>query len=336
MFNKKTILVTGGTGTFGENFTKYILDNFKPRKLIVFSRDEYKQLIMQEKFLKNFQQNILRFFIGDVRDSDRLNMAFKDVDYIVHAAAMKQVPITEKEPLECIKTNIGGAENIIKAALKNNVKKVIALSTDKAVNPINLYGATKLASDKLFISANFFSGKNGTQFSIVRYGNVVGSRGSVIPYFQELIKKNILFLPITDKNMTRFFITIEQGIDFVINSFKRMKGGEVFIPKIPSVFITDVALALRPSSRFKIIGIRPGEKIHEVLFSKEDSYLIREFKDHYVLLSPIYHKNILKNFKNNQNQLGKKLKNYWEYNSLENKFFLKRNQIINLILKTKI
>ena len=334
MFNNKNVLITGGTGSFGSAFVKRILNKYNPRKIIVFSRDEYKQSIMKEDPFFKKRKNI-RFFIGDVRDRDRLNLAFSGVDFVVHAAAMKQIPATENDPLECIKTNVYGAENIIQAALNNKIKKVIALSTDKAVNPINLYGASKLASDKLFVSANLFSGKMGTKFSVVRYGNVAGSRGSVLPIFQKLITEKNKFLPITDPKMTRFWITLEQGVLFVENSFKRMIGGEIFIPIIPSLKIIDLAKSISSSAKLKIIGKRPGEKIHESLFSKEESHLVSKFKDYYVLLSQILHEKQLNNFKNNLGEEGKTLKNEFEYNSGGNTNFLNIKQIKQINTKLK-
>ena len=264
MFNNKTILVTGGTGSFGKEFSKQILKKYKPRKLIIFSRDELKQIEMSQD--KNFKgKKNLRFFIGDIRDYQRLRMALREVDYVVHAAALKQVPAAEYNPIECIKTNIFGAENIINASIDNGVKKVIALSTDKAVNPINLYGASKLSSDKLFQSANNLTGNLDCKFSVVRYGNVIGSRGSVLPFFLNLIKQKKSSLPLTHKEMTRFWITLEYGVSFVINSFGKMLGGEIFIPKMPSIKIIDLAKSLNPKVKINYIGIRPGEKLHEVL-----------------------------------------------------------------------
>ena len=255
MFDKSTILVTGGTGSFGSLFIRRILENYKPKKVIVFSRDELKQYEME----KDLNHKKLRFFLGDVRDLQRLEIAMKNVDFVVHAAALKHVPAAEYNPVEFVKTNVNGAENIIYAAMKNKVKKVIALSTDKAANPINLYGATKLVSDKLFVSANNFLGSDETRFSVVRYGNVVGSRGSIVPYFKKLISEKSSFLPITDKRMTRFWITLDHGVDFVLKSFQRMHGGEVFIPKIPSIQIINLAKAMAPNLKIKFIGIRPGE-----------------------------------------------------------------------------
>ena len=320
MFNKKKILVTGGTGTFGKYFVKYVLDNYNPTKLIVFSRDEFKQFNFIEELKNHKKFKFMRFLIGDVRDFDRLNFAFKDLDFVVHAAAMKQIPATEKEPLECIKTNIIGAENIIKASITNKVKKVLALSTDKAVNPINLYGASKLAADKLFVSANLLSGSIKTKFSIVRYGNVINSRGSVIPFFLELKNRGSSFLPITDMRMTRFFITQEQAIKFVIKSLKLMNGGEIFIPKIPSIKISELANVIHPKAKLKTIGIRMGEKLHESLFSREESHLVTEFKDYYIL-----------NSSKNIGKLSKKEFKSFDYNSETNKNFLNKKQISKLI-----
>ena len=254
-FNKLNILITGGTGSFGQKFVETLLKKYNPNKIIIFSRDELKQFDMQQKFNKK----CMRYFIGDVRDGNRVIEATEGIDIIIHAAAMKQVPASEYNPSECIKTNIYGAENVINAALKNNVSKVIALSTDKAAGPINLYGATKLASDKLFTAANNFRGAKKTMFSVVRYGNVVGSRGSVVPYFQRLIREDSKYIPITDEAMTRFWITLEQGVNFVIKNFSRMQGGEIFIPKIPSILITDLARSMTKKIPIKVIGIRPGE-----------------------------------------------------------------------------
>ena len=255
MFNNKSILITGGTGSFGNLFVERILKGFKPKRLVIFSRDEQKQSQMAQKFPSE-KYKCLRYFIGDVRDLNRLTLAMKDVDYVVHAAALKQVNIAEYNPMECIKTNIGGAENVVKAAISSNVARVIALSTDKASDPISLYGATKLTSDKIFVSANNIVGsKKATRFSVVRYGNVVGSRGSVIPIFQKLINDGVKELPITDKGMTRFWITLNHAVKFVLRSFQRMKGGEVFVPKIPSIKVTDLALAMAPKLKHKIIGL---------------------------------------------------------------------------------
>ena len=288
MFNNKTILVTGGTGSFGQRFIKKIAAQYKPKKLIIYSRDEYKQFLMQ----KNFEQKkypFMRFFLGDVRDLDRLKMAMRDSDFVVHAAALKHVPGAEYNPMEFVKTNINGAENVIKAAISQKVHKVIALSTDKAANPINLYGATKLASDKIFVAANNIVGSQKTHFSIVRYGNVVGSRGSVVQVFNDIIKQGKNFLPVTDKRMTRFWITLDDGVNFVIKTFSRMTGGEIYVPKIPSIRIVDLAKAMAPNLKIKFVGIRAGEKIHEMMCPNESHYLTLEFKDHYVIFpSPEY------------------------------------------------
>ncbi|MGD8811901.1 MAG: UDP-N-acetylglucosamine 4,6-dehydratase (inverting), partial [Thioalkalispiraceae bacterium] len=261
MFDNKSILITGGTGSFGHQFIKTLLENYKPRRVVVFSRDELKQFEMQQLY----NSPVMRYFIGDVRDGERLMHAMRDIDYVVHAAALKQVPAAEYNPIECIKTNIYGAENVIKASIDNGVKKIVALSTDKAVNPINLYGATKLASDKLFVAANNLVGERDIKFSVVRYGNVVGSRGSVVPLFRKLIQEQADKLPITDARMTRFWISLQQGIEFVFKSFERMQGGEIFVPKIPSVRIADLAKSMAPDMDTEIIGIRPGEKLHEVM-----------------------------------------------------------------------
>ena len=279
MFNGKNILITGGTGSFGKKYTEILLKNYTPNKIIIFSRDELKQYEMAQQFTNS----CMRFFIGDVRDVNRLKSAMYGADFVIHAAALKHVPIAEYNPMECIKTNIYGAQNVIDAALACEVQKVIALSTDKAANPINLYGATKLASDKLFVAANNIRGARQTRFSVVRYGNVLGSRGSVVPLFKRLIEEGAKELPITDEHMTRFWITLEQGVNFVLKNFERMKGGEIFIPKIPSMKMSDLAHAMAPHLGIKIIGIRPGEKMHEVMVPKDDSHLTLEFHDHFVI-----------------------------------------------------
>ena len=284
MFNNKSVLITGGTGSFGHRYVSTLLNNYNLDRLVIYSRDELKQYDMSQKF---DNRDIMRFFIGDVRDIERLTDAMRGIDIVIHAAALKQVPAAEYNPMECIKTNIHGAENIIKAALANNVDKVIALSTDKAANPINLYGATKLASDKLFIAANNISGGR-TLFSVVRYGNVVGSRGSVVPFFQKLISENSNSIPVTHEDMTRFWITLQEGVDFVVNCISRMQGGEIFVPKIPSVKIMDLAMAMAPEIPVSIIGIRPGEKIHEVMCPMDDSHLNIEFNDHFVIAQVFY------------------------------------------------
>lgn len=281
MFDNKVVFVTGGTGSFGKKFIRTLLQNYKCRKIIVFSRDELKQFEMQQMFREH--DTTLRYFIGDVRDRERLIQATEGVDFLVHAAALKQVPAAEYNPTECIRTNIHGAENVIAAAIRNEVPKIIALSTDKAANPINLYGATKLASDKLFVAANNMTGGHKARFAVVRYGNVVGSRGSVLPFFRKLVADNVSELPITDARMTRFWITLQQGVDFVIKNFERMQGGEIFVPKIPSVRITDLTEAIAPGKPTKIVGIRPGEKLHEVMCPADDSHLTLEFDDHFVI-----------------------------------------------------
>jgi UDP-N-acetylglucosamine 4,6-dehydratase len=282
--NGKSILITGGTGSFGNCFADVVSKMYKPKKLIIFSRDELKQYEMEQRFpIKKYP--FIRFFIGDVRDLARLEMAFRDVDIVIHAAALKHVPIAEYNPFECINTNVIGAENVVRAALKTNVKKVIALSTDKAVSPINLYGASKLAAEKIFVAANNIKGNHPAIFSVVRYGNVMGSRGSVVPFFKRLIAENSPFLPITDMEMTRFWITLNQGVDFVLSSLAMMKGCEIFIPKIPSMRVTDLAKALSPSMPLKETGIRPGEKLHESLSTTDESIQSIELKDRYVIYS---------------------------------------------------
>lgn len=281
MLNDKTILITGGTGSFGHHFIDYALKHYKPKKIIVYSRDEYKQFVMDNEY-RNFR-DILRFFIGDVRDASRLERAMNGVDYVIHAAALKQVPACEYNPNEAIKTNINGAMNVIDAALNTDVKKVIALSTDKAVNPVNLYGGTKLVSDKLFVAANSYAGACGTCFAVVRYGNVAGSRGSVIPFFDNIIKNNGIELPITDYRMTRFWISLEQGVDLVIKALEEACGGETFISKIPSFKVTDLAQAMLPGCNMPEVGIREGEKLHEIMITKEDSAYTYEYENHYII-----------------------------------------------------
>ena len=281
--NGKTILVTGGTGSFGKAFVKTVIERFKPRKTIIFSRDELKQHDMQLD--PDFQGHpSLRFFIGDVRDRDRLEMAMREVDYVIHAAALKHVPTAEYNPMECINTNVIGAENVVQAAIRSGVEKVIALSTDKAANPVNLYGASKLASDKIFVAANNLSGSNGTRFSVVRYGNVIGSRGSVIPFFEKLIAEKADSMPITDGRMTRFWITLDQGINFVLSSLEMMTGGEIYVPKIPSMKMTDLAEAMAPGVPHRIVGIRPGEKLHEVMITSDDARNTIELDDRYTIM----------------------------------------------------
>jgi len=327
VFNNKTILITGGTGSFGKQYVKTLLQLYKPKKLIIYSRDELKQFEMALKF----NADCMRYFIGDVRDKERLVQAMQGVDFVIHAAALKQVPTAEYNPMECIKTNIHGAENVVQAALVNEVDKVIALSTDKAANPINLYGATKLASDKLFVAANNIVGARKTRFAVVRYGNVVGSRGSVVPYYQSLIDQGASYLPITDIRMTRFWITLEQGVDFVLKNFQRMRGGEIFVPKIPSVRIVDLAKAMAPQLTQKIIGIRPGEKIHEIMCPSDDSHLTLEFKDHYVLRPTITFTEHGNDFTSNLlGEEGTPVLQGFEYNSGKNINFLSAAEILEL------
>ena len=327
MFNNKTILITGGTGSFGKKITQIILEKYNPRRIIIFSRDELKQFEMQQAF----NDDCMRYFIGDVRDLARLEEATDGVDYVIHAAAMKQVPASEYNPMECIKTNIYGAENVIKASIKNNVRRIIALSTDKAVNPINLYGATKLASDKLFISANNMVGMRETRFSVVRYGNVIGSRGSVVPFFQKLISEGAAKLPITHKDMTRFMITLSSGVEFVLKSFNRMHGGEVFIPKLPSMYITELAKAMAPDIPQKIIGIRPGEKLHEVMCPQDESHLTLEFDDHYVI-RPSIEFTFVDDFTNNRlGEIGVPVGQNYEYNSGGNTEWLSSDKFLNMV-----
>ena len=283
MLNGKAILVTGGTGSFGHQFVSYVLAHYEPKKIIIYSRDEYKQFVMQNEYKKHPQSDKLRFFIGDVRDKERLYRAFDGVDYVVHAAALKLVPSCEYNPMEAVKTNINGAMNIVDAALDCGVKRVVALSTDKAVNPINLYGGTKLVSDKLFIAANAYAGEKDVNFSIVRYGNVAGSRGSVIPFFRNIVANGGTSLPITDYRMTRFWISLEQGVELVIKALSEAKGGETFISKIPSFKITDLAQAILPGCEMPEVGIREGEKLHEIMVTREDSMLTYEYDKHFIV-----------------------------------------------------
>jgi len=322
LLNDSTILITGGTGSFGKKCVQTILSRYTPKKLIIFSRDELKQFEMSQVFSQE-EYPCLRYFIGDVRDKERLHRAFHDVDYVIHAAALKQVPSCEYNPFEAIKTNVIGAENIINVAIDQGVKKVIALSTDKAANPINLYGATKLCADKLFIAANTYSSLDNTRFANVRYGNVFGSRGSVIPFFLEERKNGVL--PITDERMTRFWITLQQGVNFVLSSLERMKGGELFIPKIPSMKIVDLAKAIGPDCELKIVGIRPGEKIHEVLLPREESRNALEFDDGYIVQPD------LKFFNYESWSDGKEVPEGFEYNSGSNTQWLSAEELRKMI-----
>ena len=326
MFNNKTIMITGGTGSFGKHFIKKILDLYKPKKLIVYSRDELKQYEMQ----KDFNDSCMRYFLGDVRDSNRLTQTMSQVDFVVNAAALKHVPAAEYNPMECIKTNIHGAENVIEAAISNSVEKVIALSTYKAASPINLYGATKLASYKLFVAANNIVGERPTKFSVVRYGNVVGSRGSVVPFFKQLAEEKKKKIPITHKDMTRFWITLDMGVDFVWKSFQRMLGGEIFVPKLPSVRIMDVAKAYAPNLELEEVGIRPGEKLHEVMCPSDDSHLTLEFEDYFLIEPTINFFDIPLNYKTNHlGEKGEYVDYGFEYNSRSIPVFLSPEEIID-------
>jgi UDP-N-acetylglucosamine 4,6-dehydratase len=326
--NGKVILITGGTGSFGQECTKILLKH-NIKKVVIYSRDELKQFEMSKKF----NSPKVRFLLGDVRDGDRLEFALKEVDIVIHAAALKQVPAAEYNPMECINTNVYGAENIIKGSIKNNVKKVIALSTDKAANPVNLYGATKLCSDKLFINANNLSGKSDIKFGVVRYGNVIGSRGSVLPYFKSLIKKNVKSLPITDEKMTRFWIKLNYGVEFVLRAIDLMVGGELFVPKTPSIRIVDLVKALDKNIRHHIIGIRPGEKIHEVLCPEDSVRDTIEFKDYYLIRpSTDFSKGKTNNYKiNKKKEKGKLVKKNFVYNSNTNSHFLSVKELEKLI-----
>lgn len=319
MFNNKSILITGGTGSFGKRFVEHLTSHYQPRKVIIYSRDELKQFEMQQ----SHGHSCMRYFIGDVRDKERLKGAMRDVDYVVHAAALKQVPAAEYNPHECIKTNINGAQNVIDAAIENNVSRVIALSTDKAANPVNLYGATKLASDKLFVAANNMSGTTGPRFAVVRYGNVVGSRGSVVPFYRQLLANGESCLPVTHAEMTRFWITLDEGVEFVVKNFQRMQGGEIFVPKIPSIRILDLVESISGSREHKIVGIRPGEKLHEIMVPEEMAHHSLEFEDHYVITPAIIFFD--KNISYKQNKLGEKgqsVNEKFEYHSGTNPHFL--------------
>ena len=323
MLNDKTILVTGGTGSFGKKFLEMVFQRYNPKKVIIYSRDEFKQSVMRTDFANVVDMSKVRFFIGDVRDKERLKRAFRGVDYVIHAAAMKQVPTCEYNPMEAIKTNIGGAQNVIDAALDSDVQKVVALSTDKAVNPIILYGGTKLVSDKLFTAANAYTGSHGTTFAVVRYGNVAGSRGSVIPIFNKIIESGGKCLPITDSRMTRFWITLDQGVELVFKALEESKGGETYISKIPSFHINDLAEAMLPGCEIEEIGIREGEKLHEVMVTKDDCRNTYEYDKHYIIY-PNYE------WWNKENGLlpgGVPVEDGFEYNSGNNKEWLSVEQI---------
>ena len=324
MFNNKNILITGGTGSFGKKFVQTLLKDFSPNKIIIYSRDEQKHFDMAQEYT----ESCMRYFVGDVRDYKRLKKAMRGVDFVIHAAAMKHVDIAEYNPMECINTNIKGAEYVIDAAIESGVKKVIALSTDKAANPINLYGATKLASDKLFVAANNMVGDQNIQFSVVRYGNVVGSRGSVVPYFKKLLNDGAKELPITDERMTRFLITLQQGVDFVIKNFKRMQGGEIFVPKIPSMRMIDLALAMSGTKSYEVIGIRPGEKLHEAMITKEDSLRCVEFDNHYVIKPTIHFTKPIDYSVNAIGERGWDVHEGFEYASDTNEEWLEREEFL--------
>jgi UDP-N-acetylglucosamine 4,6-dehydratase len=321
LLNGKTILITGGTGSFGNKFTQRILSEYRPAKIIIYSRDEYKQFLMQKRLEK--YESVLRFFIGDVRDKDRLYRAFNGVDYVIHAAALKQVPAAEYNPVEAIKTNIHGAINIIDAAIDCHVKKVVALSTDKAVNPINLYGATKLVSDKLFVSGNAYAGAQPTSFCVVRYGNVTGSRGSIVPFFRSLIEQGETNLPITDQRMTRFWITLDEGVDLVFNAIKNSKGGEIYVAKIPSYNVVDLAKAIKEDIKVVEIGIREGEKLHEVMISEEDSRTTYDYGRYFIIYPCLSWWEIDKHF----TQGGMKVPDRFCYSSSKNSSWLNTEEI---------
>jgi UDP-N-acetylglucosamine 4,6-dehydratase len=331
MLDNKNILITGGTGSFGKQFVKTILKKYKPNKIIIYSRDELKQFEMAQ----NFNEACMRYFIGDVRDLPRLQKAMVGVDFVVHAAALKHVPIAEYNPMECIKTNVMGAQNIIDSCIANNVSHTIALSTDKAASPANLYGASKLVSDKLFVAANNLTGSHKIKFSVVRYGNVLGSRGSVIPFFKKLIKDGATSLPITEPNMTRFWITLQEGVNFVLKNFQRMQGGEIFVPKIPSMKMIEMAKAIAPDLEQNIIGIRPGEKLHEVMCPLDDSHLTLEFDDHFVIKPSITFSSPIDYTINALNERGISVKQGFEYNSRDNTIWLSHKELLQKLTATQ-
>ncbi len=333
--NKKTslenqsILITGGTGSFGKSLLELITKQYQPKRLVIFSRDEQKQYSLAQKYkIKDFPY--LRFFLGDVRDRERLDMALSGIDIVIHAAAMKIVTSAEYNPFECIRTNVIGAENLVRSCINKNVKKVIAISTDKAVNPINLYGASKLAADKIFVAANHLSQRK-TNFSVVRYGNVIGSRGSIIPYFLNIAKDKNLNIPLTDPEMTRFWISVEDGIKFVLSCLNTMCGGEIFIPKIPSMKLIDIAKSLAPNNKIKIIGIRPGEKLHEIMINKDDAKYTFELHDRFVVLPSISFGETYKMFEDKKNVM-----NDFEYTSDKNNLWLTKTDLVNIVKKTSL
>lgn len=328
MLNGKNILITGGTGSFGKRFLEVIFKKYKPNKVVIYSRDEYKQSVMKTEYANKVDMSKVRFFIGDIRDKDRLYRAFENIDYVIHAAAMKQVPTCEYNPIEAVKTNIQGAQNVIDAALDHNVKRVVALSTDKAVNPINLYGGTKLVSDKLFIAANVYTGYVDTRFSVVRYGNVAGSRGSVIPIWKKLIENGEKTLGVTDMRMTRFWITLDQGIDLVFKALNESKGGETYISKIPSFHIGDLAEAMLENCKIHEFGIREGEKLHEIMVTKDDSLTTYEYDNHYI----IYPHYDWANLERDILPGGKKVPEGFEYSSDKNTLWLSVNDLKNALV----
>lgn len=330
MLNGKNILITGGTGSFGKQFVRTILKKYKPNKIIIYSRDELKQFEMAQKF----NDKCMRYFIGDIRDLARLQKAMVGVDFVVHAAALKHVPIAEYNPMECIKTNVMGAQNVIDSCIDNRVKYTIALSTDKAASPANLYGASKLVSDKLFVAANNLRGNHDIKFSVVRYGNVLGSRGSVIPFFEKLIAEGVTSLPITEPNMTRFWITLQDGVEFVLKNFKRMQGGEIFVPKIASMKMTDLATAIAPHLEQKVIGIRPGEKLHEVMCPRDDSHLTLEFHDHFLIQPSITFSSPINYTKNLLDEEGTTVAQGFEYNSKDNTIWLTHQELLEKLKMT--
>ena len=330
MLNGKNILITGGTGSFGKQFVRTILKNYKPNKIIIYSRDELKQFEMAQIF----NDSCMRYFIGDVRDLQRLQKAMNNVNFVVHAAALKHVPIAEYNPMECIKTNVMGAQNVIDACIENSVSHTIALSTDKAASPANLYGASKLVSDKLFVAANNIRGESLMKFSVVRYGNVLGSRGSVVPFFKKMIQEGATSLPITEANMTRFWITIQEGVDFVLKNFQRMQGGEIFVPKIPSMKMIDIAKAIAPHLKHQIIGIRPGEKLHEVMCPVDDSHITLEFDNHYVIKPSITFSLPIDYSVNKLGEHGKSVESGFEYNSKDNDIWLSHEELLSKIAQS--
>lgn len=329
--SNKNILITGGTGSFGNYFVEKILSEYNPSKLVIYSRDELKQhdfnTKLKSKFSEEVIQNKVRFFLGDVRDKERLNLAIQNIDLVIHAAALKQVPAAEYNPMETIKTNILGAQNLIDVVLQHENIRVIALSTDKAANPINLYGATKLASDKLFIAANNLVGSKNILFSVVRYGNVFGSRGSVVPYYLSLLENDQTTFPVTDERMTRFWITLDEAVNFVIKTISIMKGGEIFVPKIPSVNILDVVKAINPKAKTEIVGIRPGEKLHEVMCPRDEYFKVIEFNNFFIITPSILFTNNKLNYFEIGDEVGKQVNDDFEYNSLNNEKFLTISEI---------